>query len=103
MQYLSVSLIKIKEVKRSLLPICKHCSVFQELSEAAFPEILNNKSSNMIFNGFVNYEVKNNQEFVATVKELNESFIETYERYKKFKKDTKSTKNDLKLKKNYSN
>ena len=53
----------------------------------------------MIFNGFVDYEVKNNQEFVATVEELNESFTETYERYKKFKKDTKSTKNDLKLKK----
>ena len=72
-----------------MLPICKHCSVFQELSEAAFPEVLNNKSSNMIFNGFVDYEVKDNKELVATVEELNESFTETYERHKKFQSDLK--------------
>ena len=41
----------------------------------------------MIFNGFLDYEVEDNKECVATVKELNESFTETCERYKKFQSD----------------
>ena len=70
-----------------MLGICKQCSVFQELPGAAFPEVLNSNSSNMIFNGFVDHKVEDNKEFVATVEELNESFTATCERYKKFQSD----------------
>ena len=71
------------------MTICWYCFVFQELSEAAFPEVLNEKPSNMISNSFVDYKVEENKGFVATVKELNESFTETCERYKKFQGDLK--------------
>ena len=46
----------------------------------------------MISNGFVDYKVEDNKEFVATVKELNESFTETCERYEKFQSDVKFKK-----------
>ena len=46
----------------------------------------------MISNSFVDYKVKDNKEFVATVKELDESFTETCERYKKFQSDLKLKK-----------
>ena len=85
MPYLSVPPILIKEVKSSLLDCWQFISsalFFQELSGAAFPEVLNNKSSNIISNSFVDYKAEDNKEFVATVDEVNEISTETCERYK---------------------
>ena len=79
------------------MAIHKQCSVFQELSEAAFPEVLNDKFSNLISYSFVHYKVEDNKEFVATIKELNESFTETCERQKKFQGNLKLKKFNIEL------
>ena len=65
-----------------MLAICKQRSVFQELSEPAFPEVSNNKSSNIVSNSFVDYKAEENKDLDVTVEEVNESFTETCERYK---------------------
>ena len=77
------------------MAICKQCSVFQELSEPTFSEALNNKSSNIISNSFVNYKPEDNKEFVATVNKVNKNSIETCKRHNKIQSDLKYKNNLL--------
>ena len=77
MQSLSVPPIVIKEVKSSLLVCWQFVSsalFFQELSEPAFSDVLNNKLSNIIS--------KDNKKFTTTVEEVNENSTKTCEEYK---------------------